>query len=938
MALAQEVEIVLRANSQSAKEALEAIQRQANSATDAVVKRRIEAIGDATVEHTVALMDRMLRESSESVRANLVRQADHAAQSIQRNLARAMDAGGVDAQVLALREMSKQMDAFKKLAEDDDLQKALNISVADAFSTSNLRDAVSGMSDVFEKALNGMDPNDLGGFVKSLGGAASKGLSRLGEGAKARQTAALASGDAALAAQMGAAATALAGTAAALTGIAAALALFVAWAKAADDYQAKLNKTLLSGASVADVLGVSYEAGGQNLLTLAETMGAARQAAVDTAVAFRMSTDETAQVLQELNAAGITYKTIVDGANSAAEAQERFALAINRSITYSSMLGISVGELVQYQNTLMKDVNLSMERTYDVFGAISEASKASGMATKTFFTAISQATSGMALYNVRIDQAIGLVSAFAKSVGETDAGRVLGELTGKKGTDERLRMVATAIEAVGIKQVQALFRDSAQAAADEFQRSFAGESDAIRAVFAEAGQGALGEGLMSADAAKRAEAVEALARLPDATREAIKAGMEGIQGGAASRAFGATAVTAKGILGDIDDLAGALNQLDMASKLALADMQLTLMAREGVSPEEAVRTATGQKFMEALGFSEEQVEPLLRSRAYLRAVENVRRPGEAGAGDVSTLEGAGFTVNGDKVLDKFGREVDDIADVFRGLTAAMETDDAAAARADAVERQRMQGTITDALNSWVQGSLFENALASQGLLGNILKVISKGEYDPERMAADRERKLRGLSDAQARVDEARDLAGAGDPAAQALAAQAEQDLVAARARAELPSGPVTARKVADALGGRGSNIQAGPLLDAAAAFQRASFAAMGTHDLAKQNARARAQEQFEGLARQLLGQPYRAGMSPEGPTLTPIDVDDAFISKDGAMYRGPSADNILMFKDGGPLDPRTGGGGSSVVINVNGGDQAMVYRTVVRAMRAAEGR
>ena len=78
-------------------------------------------------------------------------------------------------------------------------------------------------------------------------------------------------------------------------------------------------------------------------------------------------------------------------------------------------------------------------------------------------------------------------------------------------------------------------------------------------------------------------------------------------------------------------------------------------------------------------------------------------------------------------------------------------------------------------------------------------------------------------------------------------------------------------------------------------------------------------------------------MGPEGPTLTPIDVDDAFISKDGAMYRGPSADNILMFKDGGPLDPRTGGGGS-VVINVNGGDQAMVYRTVVRAMRAAEGR
>ena len=54
------------------------------------------------------------------------------------------------------------------------------------------------------------------------------------------------------------------------------------------------------------------------------------------------------------------------------------------------------------------------------------------------------------------------------------------------------------------------------------------------------------------------------------------------------------------------------------------------------------------------------------------------------------------------------------------------------------------------------------------------------------------------------------------------------------------------------------------------------------------------------------------------------------------MYRGPSADNILMFKDGGPLDPRTGGGGGGVVININGGDQAMVYRTVARAMRASQ--
>lgn len=961
MAVSREVEIILRANNASVKQAVGSIAEAAGKATDSVIKDSISDYGDKVGNTAASIVSRALESSNRQFRANLINSVDAASKSIAENLKRIseiQDPTGTR-QAAGLRDLQKQMAAFEKLASQE-IQDALKIGVRDAFSVSNLRDAASGLSDTFEKALNGMDPNDLGGFAKSLGGAASKGLGKLREGYKAKEVAATAAGDAAGAAAMGRMATVMSATAAAVVGLAAVLALLIAWAKAADDYQAKLNKTLLNGAGVADVLGASYTTGAQNLLSLTDTMGAARRAAVDTAVAFRMTTDETAQVLQDLNSAGITYKTIVNGARTAAEAQYNFAEAINRTITYSSMLGVSVSELAAYQNTLMKDVNLSLDRTFDVFGAISEASKASGMATKTFFTAISQATSGMALYNVRIDQAIGLVSAFAKSVGETDAGKVLGELTGKKGVDERLRMAATATEAVGLGNVQALFRDSANAAADEFQRSFGDPktSEAIKKVFADAGVGDLGAGLMSANAEERRKATAALADLPDELREKIKAGMENIQGGAASRAFGSTALLAKGSKGDLDTIAGTMNQLDMASKLALMDQQLNIMEGQGISAESATGKATAQKFLEAIGLNEEMLEPLLRSRQYLAAAERVRG-GTGTDTDTGMLTAAGFRVGDKSVKDQAGREISNIADVYRGLGVKMDSDEQTRKdRASAIEKQRMQGTITDALNAWVQGSLFENALAPTGMLGQILKFVSDDEYDPEKMARQREAQEKALVDAQNRVDAAQqkvdtavldsDRIAAEDALAAEKTKQESAKLATSLPATGAPIADVLAKLPgADALDTAGQPTGVAGVVGATAQdyyaatdrlkeleAKRAKGAVVQTNIDATKADIAAAQKNLQStLGAVGANVEVRDGMVfPAAPTL----VEDAFISKDGAMYRGPSADNILMFKDGGPLDPRTGGGGGGVVININGGDQAMVYRTVARAMRASQ--
>ena len=945
MALSREVEIILKADGRAAKAAYDQIVEAATQAGDDATKAALSDYAQRMSNTAAQLVSATLASTNRRFAANLESTIENASQGISAGIRAAMAESDDIVAAEKLRQVKRQMEAFEKLAKDD-VQSALSMGIKDAFKAENLRELGSSFSDGFTSALNGVDLNDLGGFVKTIGGAASKGLVAGAKAAKAGETAATASGDLAKADALATAASVMSAGAVAFTAVAAALALFVAYGKAADDYQSRLNKTLLEGASVADIMGVAYQEGARSSLELADTMQAARKASVDTAVQFRMSTEETARVLQDLNSAGITYKRIVDGAQTAAEAQYRFAEAINRTITYSSLLGVSVSELASYQNTLMKDVNMSLDRTFDVFAAINEASMASGMSTKTFFTAISQATSGMALYNVRIDQAIGLIKSFGEIVGETDAGKILSDLTGKKGVDERLRIAATAVETVGLEKVQDLFRRTTEAGAAEFQRSFsknAEDSEKIIQVFRDAGQEALGQGLLSADAKERAKATEALATLPDDIREQIKAGMGGVQGGAASRAFGAFALSAKGTVGGVDETAGLVNKLDQAGKILMMDYQARALEAQGQSLESATSKATLQQFLGALGLDEDQLEPILRYRQYADMVGRIRG-GTGTQTDKETLERQGFTVQDDKVM-KGADEIRDLADVVYGLgVATAESEESKQARTDAVQRQRMQGTITEALNAWVQGSLFESALAPNGLLGEILKWISDGEKDPERMEAERRARIAAIESAQAGLDDARAFTEGDDsPTARAIRADAEAKVAGAQFGAKLTPGVGVSEKELEGAVGRSSDVGMALAKQLSAYQQAAVGVRTGKGDGFDDEAKA----QLEALASEVLGRPVEASFDVKGgvkitPTATPTptpatDVNDAFISKDGAMYRGPSADNILMFKDGGPLDPRTGGGGGNVVININGGDQAMVYRTVARAMRATQG-
>jgi hypothetical protein len=993
MALSREVEIILKANSTAVKAAYKTIADAAAASTDDAVKDTLSSYATKVGDNAAVILERVLNSKNfaAGLGDKLKKQVEEGAKGITEGIADALKLakdGHDQAAGERLKGIREQMLAFEKMAGEE-FQDAIKIGVKDAFSAENLKGAASGVADIFEKALNSVDVNDLGGFAKSLGGAAAKGLGALAKGQKAKETAALAAGDQAGATAAANMAVGLTGLAAAVTGAVAVFALFIAYAKAADEYQAKLNKTLLTGTGVADVMGVAYQEGGRSLLTLTETMGAARKAAVNTAVSFKMTTEETASALQELNSAGITYKTIIAGATSAADAQSKFELAISRTITSASMLGLSVSELSQYQNTLMKDVNMSFEHTYDVFDAISKASEASGMATKTFFTAISQATSGMALYNVRVGQAIGLIKDFSEIVGEADAGTVLGSFTEKDAPEKRLKKTELAVAAVGIEKIRDLFRNTTKAAVDEFQKNTEMIAVKVQGVFETQGQGALGKQLTSTNDAERAKGVEALADLAPQVRDAIQSALRGAGfdgDAAAARQFGSFAKSARGIKGEKDQIAGLLNQLDMASRIALVDYQAQKLSEEsGKSLSQVMESGMLQTALTAFEVTEEQLAVLTDYRAKLAAAKKIQGKGTADDDASKAVLGGDFTVEGDSVKNKFGDEITDIADIIRGMGVGIESGADAQARQDANEKQRMSGTITAALEAWVQGSLFESALAPTGTLNQILKWVSKSEYDPEKMAKDEEARQKRVTDAQAKVEaataakeEALRTSGGAVTSEVTAATEAESVAkatlagagVAPRAGTSVVSSDFAAKyKENSASAGDAGKITSS-VLDAAfkeyqdildiftvsrnlgvpellSSEQQALALKTGIFKKGERGnledtgkyyeVRSAAKKAAESAAGTISGVPMQA--SPVLGGTTPFNltaVDDAFISKDGSMYRGPSADNILMFKDGGPLDPRNGGGGGGVVININGGDQAMVYRTVARAMRAAQ--
>ena len=325
-----------------------------------------------------------------------------------------------------------------------------------------LEDGLTGFGDKFESAISqalSAENLDLAGLIKG-GGQGLKGMAPdlIVGGKKMAAFGAKAGGAMGKAAAMlGSSAAALGAAAGVIAGAAAVLAAFVAVIMAAYGQTKEFNKAILEGSSAVDMLGTEA-VGSANALT--QELGNLRKDAMFTALTFRTTTEEALGLATAMNQTGFTFKEQIKTFGTYRDAMET-------GVKVTQAFGVGAGEYAEMVNQMTRDFAYGQQSIADGFGDIFGAAQMSGMGVKNFFTAISEATSGMALYNFRLEDTLELMLGLEKMLGEDLAKEVMGQLKGKykgMGTQEKYKALMTSGEAgTGV------IKRAAEAATTSFQ-------------------------------------------------------------------------------------------------------------------------------------------------------------------------------------------------------------------------------------------------------------------------------------------------------------------------------------------------------------------------------------------------------------------------------------------------------------------------------------
>lgn len=511
------------------------------------------------------------------------------------------------------------------------LNEAMNINKSEGVKSG------INLAEGFAKGLSRLDPTDLGGLAEGLGAALSKGGGML-EGLGGARMAAGKGGGAALAG-LGARLGGLAGP---LAAVGAAVAAIVALFALADKQTKDFNKTLLQGAGAAD-FAISKVSGEMTDFTGA--LEDARKVAISQSWVWREQPDEIMKIVAAANEAGLTYKEMSERLDDTGDNVTVFTRLTQQALTYTRSLGVSTEEIAQTTAQWMHDFGGGLETIDHGFSSIYAAAMESGMGAKRFFGMVTQATAGLALYNVRIDETAALMSKLAESLGETGGSEFLQGLTkgfSAESYQDRFKrilitgqpMVARVLEA----NADDLMKTFGQRVREAGGKTQAGVEDAFKKVLPEADFATLMQG--------GPQAMAAIRKLSQAdTRELVARVMEADT--ATGRQLQTLIGAVEGTSGKLGDQAKALDELGPGGVLAMQINSASGVLGARVSEMGAMQLAA---FEQMTGYSGEQLHQLQRlDQALYGEWELLKDQGQ----DVGSFE-EWLMNQGDRIADEIG--------------------------------------------------------------------------------------------------------------------------------------------------------------------------------------------------------------------------------------------------------------------------------------------
>lgn len=991
MPASNEIDLILQINAREAKAAIDGLRTLANKQSNDVIRRQIGGYTDALGDATAKLVGKATSQTNKSLEAMLTATANNAAVSIRQAINK-MTLGATDADKKeGFRAYREQMSALEAL-DDREVAAALTRGWTDSLrDPKTARAMATTFSDTFKKSLQGLDVSDLTDILERVGEGGSGVLKDMAGKKMAERTAALAAGDTALASSLGASAAALGTAAAAITVVVGALALFAMWSKAADDAQKKMNASILEGAGASDFVSRSYDKQTGKAVQLSSALYDMRNAAYEVASQFRFADVEDAtRVLSELNQAGVTYKEIAGSIESATGRQLAFEDALTKTITRSRMLGLSTQEVAQYQNTLMTELGYSLDTMGDVFGSISNAAETAGMSTKTFFTAVSQATSGMALYAVRISEAIGFLTGFSDALSEQDVAQFVQDLSkGPQGAQEAIRDVVVASKGGDPTVLVGAFHDATAELIQDFGRKFSDQEIAIRDAFTSVGFSAdTADIIIRGSEEQRKELATMINAMPNEQRRQLQT----VLGGEMGREFQKIAQLSQGITPTVEAQSAAyLGAGTPALRMEMLHMMTdyfggTDRARSDARARAAFETTTGK--------SGEDLTRLFNAidmaKGQLEIIEKIRSGEEVSAAERAALEEKGFAISGTSVTRGTGdemRQIEDIGDIYQTMDEATEL--TSKGQSEQEKQAQMMYDVTHSIFNVLDTEIKQALFETNTILDDMFSSDASGAAQ-----ASRERRAAAKASRQ-RLAASSSTAAALEPQVAELEAKLKTGTYASSEAREADQTRLTELKTQLAAAKGETYREAGADLGTSAVedtgwFSQSVFNAdpqavrtalnryvglgtsesqqleqlltqygdqwqdreenpksgLSTLDWLKRGGLTEPMVQTAQQIKNLVNEMGRQAehpfsISPPAPNQSQWvvnPIEDAFFSG-GKVYRPHDRDRALFFQDGGPMDPfgRGGGGGrGNVVININGGDQALVYRTVARALRASQ--
>jgi hypothetical protein len=330
-------------------------------------------------------------------------------------------------------------------------------------------------------------------------------------------------------------------TLAIIAGVAGGIALLVKVILDADSAIKDMNKSMIEAGIAGQEFGTNVEQGMDWVRSAFSGKGA-----IDYLNEFGTTTKENIAILGAFQKAGTTFTELTAGIEDSAKAQERLRDAARSAVVYSKLLGESSDKVAGDMAKMAEETATTLEGVRDRFSEIAAAAKQSGFDTKRFYGMVLEVTTGMSMYNVRLQDTIGLLMQAGKVLGP-DAGKAWA-MSLKGHAEESTRDRAVNVMKMDPKDFQTSAKLDAKTQASSLKDAFASiqesGTDKQKAALTEALDKA---GLKDFANMGSADIAEKLGAMKDT--DALRAGLNQVQATLGTKTAGAAAVARGGRAG-----------------------------------------------------------------------------------------------------------------------------------------------------------------------------------------------------------------------------------------------------------------------------------------------------------------------------------------------------------------------------------------------------